>query len=430
MKNIQSTLHSETETFGVCAFFFIALTLWNCAYLPGILYTPFYQILTFSSYGLWIIFFFARIGRFVPLVSHDGLARIYLCAAIWQTLMFVLGMGFGLAEATSENYFIPVLSSFLCFFIGYVSKGTFSARFWFVYSLPVAAVALYTCVFRLDSLEIQTTYAVDAKNSLGPIWGLTAIGAAFFAVQRGRLVSASSALAFFFTACCVISRARTAFLGLAFIFALIICMRYFKKNLFTIFLGGFLLCIAVAILFQFDNPFTEFVADSLFKGRDIDDLDSVSSGRVERMIIAWDAFTDSPITGLWGSGAGIPWSHNFLLNVLSARGIFGGLGCIVLYLALCVTTITGFSRIRAAKNLENHHLGYFLLLYILIVSLAEPTYPFSPTTVCGIAFICLGQSLKNRFRAKVPQRRYSPFPPDRPNKVNAAQTNTNREEKQ
>lgn len=376
--------------------FFFALTLWNIAYLPEVVFSPLYRVVTFSSYGLWVIFFFSSIGKLAPVISKSPLTRIYIFAIAWQALMLAIGIGFDLRDVTAENYFFPVVSSFLCFYLGTIYRGVFSLKFWIIYSIPVVVIALYTCAFRLDSLEIQTEYLVNGKNFLAVIWGLAAIGLVFFSAQKGNLFSILNIMAFFLIACCLISRARTAFLGICFIVGLILCMRYFKKNIFTIIIGGIVFIAVVGVVMATDNSLSSVISESLFKGRDMENLDSISSGRVSRMSISLNAFLRSPIFGLWGSPTEIPWVHNFLLNILSARGFFGGLGCIVLYFSLCGVVIKGIHDIYKHPFFEDWHLGYYLLLYILIISLAEPTFPLSPTTVCGIAFICLGQSLRIR----------------------------------
>ena len=62
----------------------------------------------------------------------------------------------------------------------------------------------------------------------------------------------------------------------------------------------------------------------------------------------------------------------------------------ILYLRLVFLTIR--KSVKLPINIEN--VGFFTTIVLLIISLEEPTFPFSPGTGVIMSFILLGNSLR------------------------------------
>lgn len=82
--------------------------------------------------------------------------------------------------------------------------------------------------------------------------------------------------------------------------------------------------------------------------------------------------------------------HNYLLRVLSSYGIIGALPIYLLYFSIIIFVIKKI--IKSQFTIQ--YLGYFVSVVPLIISLAEPTFPYSPGTGVIFSFVFLGYSIR------------------------------------
>lgn len=261
-------------------------------------------------------------------------------------------------------------------------------------------VSAFVVFYTLSALSIVFTYASGfviqdqylavPKNQLAPVYGVAFIIAIYFAFKgKGVNKFLYYTLAGLLMASLLVIRGRAVIVAVfvtSFIF-----MFYYVRNM------KYRIVIIVVILAVL--PFIgQFVYDALFLNYDVTDLDSLSTGRMERNTMGLVFIMENLLFGeLFNQFRGNT-IHNYILISLVSYGLLLGSLLLTVYFKYIFTVIRGIKN----NSFGYYEIGPLVMVVLLIVSLFEYTYPYAPGSAVFFPFLLMGQYLKsnNKIRGK------------------------------
>lgn len=289
-----------------------------------------------------------------------------------------------------------ILMAFVFMSIGYnsmVSKKMLNGAI-LVYAVFVAYVTYQQIMVNLGGFVIMGYYIAYGKNTLGVMCAVSCISLLFVAFDASkRYIKLMAWLLFAFIFYCTITiRARTDMLA-----AIVVALVCLYRKLMTVRrdLDGTMAAIVLVLIgivsffLIFPNLYlslVEYVSDSFTMNREGD----LSTGRFRVIKIGLQVIANHPLFGyLQQTDTYHEMVHNYVLRQLSNYGFIGAIPLVLLYFKLLIFVIRRFR--RSAFATEN--IGYYVFLVLLIVSLAEPTFPYGPGTGVVLPFYLLGYSM-------------------------------------
>ncbi len=362
-----------------CAY--LVLTLVNVSYCPGVILTSNYKII------VGVIVMIMVIALILNIFKHLSFAiSLYLFYGLFALLVSSITYLF-----TSEFIFSCTSNIFLsitCFLFGYCNPNNtdnFIYRCMKIYILSALFMGLYS-VLQNSGFAISGQYAFAVKNSSGVLLG-TAIILNLFILNREKkrilfwgwfivlLLLSISLLTF---------RCRTVILSVS------VLLLYFiirKKLLYRIFSKEAFIIILVlfSVASILDINLLDYIYDSLFANKDINSVDSITSGRLNTYQIGLSVFQESPLLGNVLLDRNLPPIDNFIIGHMSFYGIIG-LGLVLpAYLFVWYVLLRGLYR-----NSIDESYPFMLLFIICMSSFTEGPYPFGPGTPVICAWFMLG----------------------------------------
>lgn len=264
------------------------------------------------------------------------------------------------------------------FFIGFVA----------IY-IVLGTISSYTYI-AIFGTEIQEQYIVSYKNQLAPLFSVLVLLAVSFSIHHKRLRLLMILCALLLIVVVAVLRGRTALMALFFCI-----IPYFWGSKKMPFWSKILVTI-ISLAFFFAN--SDAVYNIFFVGRDVADLDSVSSGRIYRIYEGLNFLSrdNNLIVGsLWGEQYGDETVHMFLLNLWINYGGILSIPIIVFYFALLGKVVQQCSR-KKSKEEKWFEVIPFLILFLFIVSTNEYSYPFSPISSLLLSYLLYGAYLRQK----------------------------------
>lgn len=222
------------------------------------------------------------------------------------------------------------------------------------------------------------------KNQIGVLYGVLLLFCVSLIFKRRRTILFFICLIVLLWGLLVL-RARTSLLiaVVLMLFFTVLLPGVSRKKKFCI-----VLLFAGATFCFRDAWFTAF-----FSGKDLNDIDSISSNRISRVSESIDFLKCNFLDGsLWEDKYPGKRVHVFVLDKLVRYGFILSLPVLLLYLYLWGFSIVHAFRMSIARSV----LGVvpFCLLFLLGTGLNEPSLPFSPASVTCLAYLALGLYLK------------------------------------
>lgn len=283
---------------------------------------------------------------------------------IIMVFMFVI-IGLGMKANTRTLLFLCALYSIGALLLGSVSLDTYLGGF--------------------DIYADQ--YLIDGKNQLGAIVA-TGAGTAFLTSQMIK-----SKLKYGFLGIAVVTffilltiRCRTASAA----FVLLVALYILKNWTFRKKIAFFVFMLLLVIVFY--NQISDFFTQAITAGKDIEDMDSLSTHRFDRNVAGFDYFMSHFFTGELLRSANLEYIHNYLLLRAVRYGIWV-LPLVVLFLYYVIKFTVMI--IREINDFVG--LGFYILIIPFACSLLEPSAPFGPGSVYMVAYILFGISLSNKY---------------------------------
>ncbi len=268
------------------------------------------------------------------------------------------------------------------------------------YVLLSAILGISSIFYYGQGFTITRTYFLGSKNQIGPILGISAVITGIWTVSKSQfyLKYNSYVVRFVLFTLLILSiitiRNRSSLLSIFIVGLLALFREYkFKRNIKNALLFQFIILLLIAlIIFGVFNGVYDFIFKSIFYNYDVTDLNSISAGRTDVYKMALKFSFTHPVLGELGKGRFINSTpHNYVLNKWVKYGIVGSLPLIIFYVYLWLFTL---KKLKRKNSTNNFTLPLWILLFSLIVSLFEYTYPYGPGVSQLIVWFLLGQYFK------------------------------------
>lgn len=268
------------------------------------------------------------------------------------------------------------------------------------YSLIVALMGVSSVFYYGNGFTIAQEYLVPSKNQIGPMLGISSIllfisifDKEQYKLKHNYLIIRISLLILTLGALLAV-RNRSGILGVIIITTIFLLKEFRPRlNVRNLLLFSFFSLLFLA-LYRYGtlNLFTSVVWNSLTLNYNITDYESLSAGRVEVYSSAVSFILQHLVIGEIGSNSSFAYTpHNYILNAWVKYGIVGSIPLVAYYLYLWLFAVRG-CLLNRTKN--RFSLPLWVLLFSLIVSIFEYTYPYGPGVTQLMLWFLIGQLLK------------------------------------
>lgn len=388
-----------------------------------------YRIESFKRFNLFIIIGLSLIMQ-MPIIKDMFYSQIrsflYIILGIFSTLA-LLNIDKYLKYPLVKYFLVTIMYSFILYLIVTVSN---SPRYFNLFELLIPfgillsslntnfkekqlsklllwylilslLIAISSVFYYGDGFTISMTYFLQGKNQVGTLLGISAIITGF-SISNNELLGFNSkiikyAILLTLLSSLLVIRNRAGVLGVTVVLLLLFIKDYnFKikpKKIMTLILitSMFYILLSQGI---FDSTF-EFIWNSLFLNFDVTNLDSLSAGRTDTYIQALKYSTRYSFIGELGLTKffyGTP--HNYILYNWVRYGIVMSLPLIAFYGYCWFFSLKNTVFLKGTLK-ESNQIAPWVLLFSLIVSMFEYSYPYGPGVSQIMLWILLGQYLKN-----------------------------------
>lgn len=359
-----------------------------------------YEQIRFGLYGVFLVYSLGvvvnmRRATYHPLVKYS----VWLfCSFFAFELLTDLLMGSG-GFATTFEYLVPfgvLLCSFLTPFSDRQRNMVLGA-----YVCLVTVVGLSSAVYYNGGFELSAIYDIPSKNQTGPLIGISLVVVLYQVLGRRQSESIKSfwlrfalwAISGLLFTSLLVLRNRSGIVGIL-IVALLLWIGHLSEKSVSARLISLFWAILVVVALALSGHLSivaGYVWDSLTLNYDVGEANSLSAGRADVYIEALAYMADNPAFG--GMGLSDPFDgtpHNYLLSKAVQYGLVLGLPILAYYVYLWRLGVAW--ALRRDRLAGPSHLTGHVLLFSLIVSLFEYTYPFGPGTSQVMLWFLLGQS--------------------------------------
>lgn len=259
----------------------------------------------------------------------------------------------------------------------------------YYYAILMIAVTICNCFFYAGGLYVPEHYMFDeGKNQVGAMVAIGATSCFYFGIKFKEERTAYWVISFLALLCIVLIRARADVFALIAVMLLItvkeseLHLSFSLKTLITI----------VSILLIGVIIYTGFISDELHTfmvgGKNAQNLNDVTSDRWARnqegLEMLSHSDSDSDLTSK------TPYIHNYPLLRLVRYGFFS-IPLLAFYVYFGICAIIEVFKTRKSNTKQA---GWIVCCVPLLISLAEPSFPYGPGLVQMLAFLLLGFSLR------------------------------------
>lgn len=231
---------------------------------------------------------------------------------------------------------------------------------------------------------IHEQYLPVPKNQLAPVFSAAFILAVYFVFkQNGVERMYYSVLAGFLFASLLVIRGRSAIVAVLFA-GIIFIFYYIRGNRYKFFIVATILAISPFIAKMF--------YDAMFLNYDISDMNSIGTGRVEGNLIGLNFILKYPLFGGLENTFTDVKVHNYVLVNLVSFGVFVGSIILYAYFELILSVMYSIRK----NTYQYFEVGPLVMVILIIASLFEYTYPYSPGSAIYFPFFLMGQYLKQQ----------------------------------
>ncbi len=259
--------------------------------------------------------------------------------------------------------------------------------------LSISVVLKYNLNF-----NISDQYLVASKNQIGPFLAYGAMLGVYDLSSKERKMHINKLLEIIITGVIlmtiVMMRNRASIVAIIVVLLIIfikkLCQNLSKKRLIQF----MLLILILATLFQLGmfDPLFKVLNDALFLNYNISDINSLSANRTNIYKAAIDYVRSNPFFGELTSSYSFTnlygHAHNYIINKFVMLGLIAGFPFFMYYCYLWVLSFKNFTLSKSNK------LSGMMLLFALIVSLVEYTYPFGPGASQFLLWFLIGQETR------------------------------------
>lgn len=343
-----------------------------------------YSILRNSIILIMCIVFALSFRNPMPLIRRIPAVRIHFFACfVFVFILIILSI---IGVQINFNPARDLLIALIVLIIGLnlnITKKQF-VRLCTIY-IALYTISALSIVFTFSSgFSIQEIYLSIPKNQIAPAFGVAAmLSIYFFFLNKGFLRY------FYFSTTVLIIASLLVIRGRAVIIAVILTWLVF--NLFFLRNAKFkvLNIVFVFLLVPFVG---KHVYDSLFLNYDISSIESISAGRVSAYLLGVEFFLNNPLSGmLLNDFHSEHIIHNYILYNIVNFGVILSPIMLIIYFRYILLIVYSVYR----NSFGVYEVGPLMMVIIMIVSLFEYTYPYSPGSAVFFPFFLMGQYLKH-----------------------------------
>ena len=260
----------------------------------------------------------------------------------------------------------------------------------YYYTILMIVVTICNSLYYAGGLYVPEYYMFDeGKNQVGAMVAIGATACFYFGMKKREERTSLWVVSFLALLCLVLIRARSDCFALIACCLLIVAKEadfHWKWNVKTILTILGVVLIGVII-------YTGFINDELhtfmFGGKNGNDINEITTNRWERNQQGLDIFIHHHTMNDLKNPMKIPFIHNYPLLRLARYGLFAW-PLLAFYLYFCISTLIEIFKTRKSQIRQ---VGWMVCCIPLIISVAEPNFPYGPGLVQLPAFLLLGFSL-------------------------------------
>ena len=369
------------------------LCLSTIMFLPWIYLTPIYYIMRYAIMAMTAVAFVLTFSLTRTLSMR--FVRLLILTVACMLLLFIL-----ISVRTEDISQLVTAMLMLCIGAGLDWRARDWANVSYAYTILMIAVTICNCLYYAGGLYVPEHYMFDeGKNQVGAMVAIGATACFYFGMKLKEERLPFFVVSFLALLCIVLIRARADCFALIASFLLITAKeadfhcKWNAKAVLTII--GFIL-IGVII-------YTGFISDELntfmHGGKTGTGIDDITTRRWERNQKGIDIIMHHHSMEELRNPMKIPFIHNYPLLRL-ARYSFFSLPLLFFYIYFGISAL-----IEIFKTRKTHirQVGWVVCCVPLIISFAEPNFPYGPGLVQLLAFLLLGFSLRLDLVTSPPQ---------------------------
>ena len=331
---------------------------------------------------------FPSLIRSEALAAKEPILRIHLWCLIFLYFIFAV-----LYIGGFQIDFRPILDLLLALIILLIGLNLElkekQFKFFVTIYILLYTIAALSIVYKFATgFIIYDIYIPVPKNQLAPAYAVALFLSLFSGIkQKGIIKWLYFICLSLLSATLLVLRGRAAIVAV--IITTLIFIFYFFREKKHIFFS--LILIALIILFAGD-----FIYKSMFSNYDVSDLNSVSSGRMERNIQGIKFLNNNLFLGQLGNpDVNFGKIHNYILITMVSYGLVFSTLIIYIYFSYIQIIINAV----ILNTSQYYEVGPLVMTILFIISLFEYTYPYAPGSAIFFAFFLMGQYLKNNTKS-------------------------------
>ncbi len=261
----------------------------------------------------------------------------------------------------------------------------------YYYTVLMVAVTICNSLVYAGGLYVPEYYMFDeGKNQVGAMVAIGAVGCFYFGMKWREQRVSFWVISFLALLCLVLIRARSD------CFALIACMLLItaKEADFRVKWNVKAVLTIIGIILIGVIIYTGFISDELhtfmYGGKNVDNINDITSRRWNRNQQGMEILRHHHTVEELHNPMKIPFIHNYPLLRLVRYSVFS-LPLLLFYIYFGISALIEVFKTRKSQVKQ---VGWIVCCIPLLISFAEPNFPYGPGLVQMMAFLLLGFSLR------------------------------------
>jgi len=362
------------------------------------LYTEIRTIL-YIGFGVFSAYSFFNINR----ISKHLFVKFFFLITIYSFILFVIVNVFNGNSSIFLELLIPFGILICSLNTTFNKRQVSNLLIWYV--ILSLILGLSSIVYYGSGLLFTGVYFLPGKNQIGPILGISTIIIGIYTIDnkqlnlknKNTLMNAGIFIMLFISLLIIRNRASVVGVIIVMSFAMIYTFdrKITYKKVFLFIIISLMIFLGL-ISGVFDNIINTIIQAIIYNPTGEYDLNSISSGRIEDYRLALEFVKNYPIAGEIEAGfASNIGPHNYVLYKWVAYGVVFSFPIIIFY-----TYLWFFNFVELLRTpIKHFNFPIWILLFSLIVSLLEYTYPYGPGVSQIVLWFSLGQYIKLKMRA-------------------------------
>lgn len=354
-----------------------------------ILSEKYYNFIRIILYILIIILIIFRI-KYIRKFLYYQYVKLFLITIIYSSVLGLISNIFSIENQELIDLLIPFFIMMLSF--GILNNKYQLKQILFEFVIFSTIMAIYVVLYYAKGFIIAESYITKQKNQIGPIIGLALLVSIYLINENEEIYNKIMLyiITLLLLGSTLVIRYRSGIIALLLIFAIYIFNYKIKiKNYIQIPIYSLVILVVLTIYLKY---LSNLIYLALFSGFNTEDINSISSGRLEDYYKAILYIINNPLLGKLSRNEYIGYiPHNYIINKILNYGIILSVMHIVLYFYLFYI---GKSIWKIKSKNKFFELVLYSIIYCLILSITEYEMPYGPGTSMFMLWILIGYYFK------------------------------------